>query len=73
MPPFFAAKLKANGGNPADSILACFGGSVTVGGVRIATVTAMLSNGLDPDHIGGDLGKAAARAAQALPPQRFGP
>jgi hypothetical protein len=29
MPPFFAAKLKANGGNPADSILARFGGSVT--------------------------------------------
>ena len=57
MPPFFAAKLKANGGNPADSILARFGGSVTVGGVRIATVTAMHSNGVDPDYIGGDLGK----------------
>lgn len=60
MPPFFAAKLKANGGNPAHSILARFGGSVAVGGVRIATVTAMHSNGLDPDYIGGDLGKAAA-------------
>jgi len=58
MPSFFAAKLKANGGNPADSILARFGGSVTVGGVRIATVTAMHSNGLDPDYIGGELGKA---------------
>lgn len=58
MPPFFAAKLKANGGNPADSILARFGGSVTVGGVRIATVTALHSNGLDPDYIGGELGKA---------------
>jgi L-ascorbate metabolism protein UlaG (beta-lactamase superfamily) len=58
MPAFFAAKLKANGGDPANSILARFGGSVTVGGVRIATVTAMHSNGLDPDYIGGDLGKA---------------
>jgi L-ascorbate metabolism protein UlaG (beta-lactamase superfamily) len=58
MPSFFAAKLKANGGDPANSILARFGGSVTVGGVRIATVTAMHSNGLDPDYIGGDLGKA---------------
>jgi L-ascorbate metabolism protein UlaG (beta-lactamase superfamily) len=58
MPSFFAAKLRANGGNPADSILARFGGSVTLGGVRIATVTAMHSNGLDPDYIGGDLGKA---------------
>ena len=58
MPSFFAAKLKANGGDPANSMLARFGGSVTVGGVRIATVTAMHSNGLDPDYIGGDLGKA---------------
>ena len=37
MPPSFAAKLKANHGNPADSIPARFGGSVTVGGMRIAT------------------------------------
>ena len=58
MPSFFAAKLKANGGDPANSILARFGGSVTVGGVKIATVTAMHSNGLDPDYIGGDLGKS---------------
>jgi L-ascorbate metabolism protein UlaG (beta-lactamase superfamily) len=58
MPPFFAAKLKANGGNPADSMLVRFGGSVLVGGVRIATVAALHSNGVDPDYIGGDLGKA---------------
>ena len=57
MPAFFAAKLKANGGDPANSILARFGGSVVVGGVRIATVTAMHSNGVDPDFIGGDLGR----------------
>ena len=43
---------------------------MTVGGVRIAALTAMHSNGLDPDYIGGDLDKAAAGAAQALPPQR---
>ena len=65
MPPFFAAKLKANGGNPADSMLARFGGSVTVGGVRIATVTAMHSNGLDPAYIGGELGKAMQEAGIA--------
>lgn len=58
MPSFFAAKLRANGGNPADSVLARFGGSVTVGGVRIATVTAMHSNGLDPEYIPGEMGKA---------------
>jgi len=65
MPPFFAAKLKANGGDPANSILARFGGSVTLGGVRIATVTAMHSNGLDPDYIGGELGKAMKEAGIA--------
>src|SRR5258706_3488157 len=65
MPPFFAAKLKANGGDPANSMLARFGGSVTVGGVRIATVTAMHSNGLDPDYIGGDLCKAMKEAGIA--------
>jgi L-ascorbate metabolism protein UlaG (beta-lactamase superfamily) len=65
MPPFFAAKLKANGGNPADSVLARFGGSVTVGGVRIATVAALHSNGLDPEYIGGDLGKAMKEAGIA--------
>ncbi len=53
MPAFFAAKLRANGGNPADAVLARFGGSVTLGGVRIATVTALHSNGVDPDYIGG--------------------
>ena len=58
MPPFFAARLKANGGDPANALLARFGGSVTVGGVRIATVAALHSNGVDPDFIGGELGKA---------------
>jgi L-ascorbate metabolism protein UlaG (beta-lactamase superfamily) len=65
MPPFFAAKLKANGGDPANSILTRFGGSVTIGGVRIATVTALHSNGLDPDYIGGDLGKTMKEAGIA--------
>jgi L-ascorbate metabolism protein UlaG (beta-lactamase superfamily) len=65
MPPFFAAKLKANGGDPANAILARFGGSVVVGGVRIATVTALHSNGVDPDYIGGDVGKAMKEAGIA--------
>jgi len=62
MPAFFVAKLKANGGNPADAMLARFGGSVTVGGVKIATVTAMHSNGVDPDFFGGDLGRMMKEA-----------
>jgi L-ascorbate metabolism protein UlaG (beta-lactamase superfamily) len=57
MPPFFANKLKAAGGDPKNSILARFGASVKIGGVTIATVQAIHSNGLDPDYIGGDLGK----------------
>ena len=65
MPPFFAAKLRANGGDPANSILTRFGGSVTIGGVSIATVAALHSNGLDPDYIGGDLGKAMKEAGIA--------
>ncbi|NRF67474.1 MBL fold metallo-hydrolase [Aquincola sp. S2] len=65
MPAFFAAKLKANGGDPADSVLARFGGSVTIGGVRIATVAALHSNGLDPDYIGGEVGKAMKEAGVA--------
>jgi L-ascorbate metabolism protein UlaG (beta-lactamase superfamily) len=65
MAAFFAAKLKANGGNASDSILARFGGSVTVGGVKIATVTAMHSNGVDPDYIGGDLGRMMKEAGIA--------
>ena len=62
MPPFFAAKLKAAGGDPSNSMLARFGGSVTIGGVRIATVAALHSNGVDPDFIGGDLGRAMKAA-----------
>jgi L-ascorbate metabolism protein UlaG (beta-lactamase superfamily) len=65
MPPVFAAKLKSNGGDPANSILARFGGSVTIAGVRIATVPALHSNGLDPDYIGGDLGKSMKEAGIA--------
>lgn len=65
MPAFFAAKLRANGGNPADAILARFGGSVTVGGVRIATVTALHSNGVDPDYVGGEFGKFMREAGLA--------
>jgi L-ascorbate metabolism protein UlaG (beta-lactamase superfamily) len=57
MPPFFANKLKAAGGDPKNSILSRFGASVKVGGVTIATVQAIHSNGLDPDYIGGELGK----------------
>lgn len=65
MPPFFANKLKAAGGDPKNSILARFGASVKIGGVTIATVSAIHSNGLDPDFIGGELGKHMKEAGIA--------
>ena len=65
MPPFFAGKLKANGGDPKDSMMARVGGSVKVGGVTIATVNALHPNGLDPDFIGGELGKTMKDAGIA--------
>ena len=65
MPPFFAGKLRALGGTPADSMLARFGGSVRVGGVSIATVAALHSNGLDPEYFGGELGRAMREAGIA--------
>lgn len=65
MPPFFAARLKENGGDPSNSILARFGASVTVGGVTISTVPASHSNGLDPGYIGGELGNAMRAAGIA--------
>lgn len=74
MPPFFAARLEAGGGNPEDSLLVRFGGMRTVGGVGIATVPAVHSNGLAPAFIGGDLGeamRAAGIAGYAGPPTGY--
>jgi len=62
MPPFFASKLKALGGNPKNSILARFGATKKVGGIKISTVPALHSNGLSPALIGGELG-ASMKAA----------
>lgn len=74
MPRFFAGKLKANGGNPKDSIIVRFGAMKTVGGVGITTVPAVHSNGIAPEYIGGDLGKmmkAAGITAYAGPPTGY--
>jgi L-ascorbate metabolism protein UlaG (beta-lactamase superfamily) len=62
MPKFFGTKLKALGGNPKNSILARFGASRDVGGVKITTVPAVHSNAVHPAMIGGDLGKMLAAA-----------
>lgn len=74
MPPFFGGKLKANGGNPKDSMLVRFGAMKTVGGVGITTVPASHSNGLSPAFIGGELGdqmKAAGFSGYVGPPTGY--
>jgi len=48
---FFANSLKANAGDPRDSIFARFGATVKIAGIAIAMVLALHSNGLDPDCI----------------------
>jgi L-ascorbate metabolism protein UlaG (beta-lactamase superfamily) len=65
MPSFFAARLRAGGGDPANAVLSRFGGSVTLGGVRIATMAALYSNGVDPEYFGRELGRAIKKAGIA--------
>lgn len=74
MPKFFAAKLKALGGDPENSQLVRFGASLKVGGVTITTVPAVHSNGIAGAMIGGELGKlldAAGLTAYAGPPTGY--
>ncbi|MEH6560415.1 MAG: MBL fold metallo-hydrolase [Marinobacter sp.] len=55
MPAFFATKLEAAGGDPANSMLVRFGGNLEVGGVAITTVPAAHSNGVSPAFLTGPL------------------
>ena len=74
MPRFFAAKLKAQGADPKLSQLVRFGANRNVGGVRITTVPAAHSNGVNPAFIGGQLVElmgAAGLTAYAGPPTGY--
>lgn len=74
MPKFFAAKLKALGGDPKNSQLVRFGASTKVGGITITTVPAVHSNGIAGDMIGGQLGEllnASGLTAYAGPPTGY--
>lgn len=74
MPAFFAAKLKAAGGDPANSMLVRFGGDRDVGGVAITTVPAVHSNGVSPSFLSGPLAeylKAAGVGASVGPPTGY--
>lgn len=65
MAGFFAAKVKNAGGDPKQVQLARYGASRQVGGVTIATVPAVHSNGLNPAFID-DKEHAAALKASGL-------
>ncbi len=57
MAQFFGTKLKSLGGDAGLSKLVRFGASYKVGGVSIATVPAVHTNGVSPAFIGGKLGE----------------
>ncbi|HEA53300.1 hypothetical protein LCGC14_0585590 [marine sediment metagenome] len=74
MPAFFAAKLEAAGGDPANSLLVRFGGERVVGGVAITTVQADHSNGVSPSFLTGALAddlKAAGLSANVGQPTGY--
>src|SRR5688572_22173400 len=51
MNTFFAAKVKAAGGNPGDVQLVRFGATGRIGGVKVATVPAVHTNAVSPDFL----------------------
>ena len=51
MNSFFAAKMKAAGGDPSQVQLVRFGAAGRIGGVKVTTVPAVHSNGLPADYL----------------------
>jgi len=60
MAQFFGAKLKKLGADPTASKLVRFGASHRIGGVSIATVPAVHTNGISPAFLEGRLGELLA-------------
>jgi L-ascorbate metabolism protein UlaG (beta-lactamase superfamily) len=56
MPGFFAPKVKAAGGDPTQVQLVRFGANAKVGGVAVATVPAVHTNGVGPEFLEKELG-----------------
>ena len=74
MRKFFGTKLAALGGDAKKSQLVRFGSSRAFGGVKITTVPAVHSNGVNPAMIGGELGKllkAAGLSGYVGPPTGY--
>ena len=55
---YFAPKIRAAGGDPSQMAVLRFGASMKVGGVEIASVPALHTNGLDPAFVEGELGQS---------------
>ena len=71
MASFFAKKVAGAGGDASQVKLVRYGASRTVGGVRVASVPAVHSNGLNPAFLDGDLAeelKASGLTAYLGPP-----
>jgi L-ascorbate metabolism protein UlaG (beta-lactamase superfamily) len=58
MASFFQKKVAAAGGDSAQVELVRFGGVRQVGGVTVASVPAVHSNGLDPEFLEGDMAES---------------
>ena len=58
MPAFFQPKVKAAGGDPKQVQLVRFGAMAKVGGVKVATVPAVHTNGIGPEFLDQSLGDA---------------
>jgi len=71
MNTFFAGKVKAAGGNPAQVQLVRFGAMAKVGGVKVATVPAVHTNAVGPEFLDkalGDTLRANGLLAHVGPP-----
>jgi L-ascorbate metabolism protein UlaG (beta-lactamase superfamily) len=74
MPAFFAPKVKAGGGDPAKVQLVRFGAMAKVGGVSVATVPAVHTNGVGPEFLEKDLAdmlRANGLSANVGPPTGY--
>ncbi len=74
MPAFFAAKLRAAGADPGNSMLVRFGAEQEIGGVAFTTVPAVHSNGVSPGFLSGPLAdylQAAGVGASVGPPTGY--
>jgi L-ascorbate metabolism protein UlaG (beta-lactamase superfamily) len=58
MNSFFTSKVKSLGGNPKQVVTLRFGAMNTVGGVKVASVPAVHSNGLNPAFLHAEHAKA---------------